>query len=293
VGEDATAAAARACRAAGSVAAAHGLRFVEPRVLSVLSTAIVHLPPLPLVARVPLVSDGVRPGSDWLSRELEVCTWLAANDLPVARPSDLLPPGPHEHDGTRMTFWRLVEPVPGVALDTRAAGAGLRQIHEALTVYSAALPYLEPGAEIRAILARLESLPADDVRVLEAELERAEAEVAELGRPRQPLHGDAHGLNVVQTAEGPVWLDFEDACIGPREWDLACVVAHGLVEPERAETEPLLAAYGKVDRAALEPFARLRLLFVTAWGALGAERHPGRRPRTDMRLAYWRERAAA
>lgn len=39
--------------------------------------------------------------------------------------------------------------------------------------------------------------------------------------PRRPLHGDAHTGNVLNTKAGPRWLDFEDVCSGPVEWDLA------------------------------------------------------------------------
>ena len=292
MGEDATAAVAAACRAAAAIARDHGVRFVEPRVVSVLSTAIVHLPPNPLVARVPLLTDDVRAGRESLAREVAVCTWLADRGLPVVRPSGMLPPGPHSHDGMRVTFWELVEPDEGAELDAVGAGEGLRAIHEALTGYPEPLPYLEPGGEIRAILGRLTTLDERDVALLEAELERVESELAALGRPRQPVHGDAHSFNVVQTAAGPIWVDFEDASIGPREWDLAALVAHTHVEPPRPEAARILDAYGEVDRAALEPFTLLRLLWVTAWGAFGAERSPARRPRTEMRLSFWRERAA-
>ena len=34
--------------------------------------------------------------------------------------------------------------------------------------------------------------------------------------------------NVTQTTEGPVRIDLEDACVGPREWDLACLVHRGI-----------------------------------------------------------------
>jgi Ser/Thr protein kinase RdoA (MazF antagonist) len=34
------------------------------------------------------------------------------------------------------------------------------------------------------------------------------------------LHGDAHQANVVGASGDLVWLDFEDACRGPIEYDL-------------------------------------------------------------------------
>jgi thiamine kinase-like enzyme len=35
------------------------------------------------------------------------------------------------------------------------------------------------------------------------------------------LHGDAHPGNLLPTAQGLLWIDFEDACRGPLEWDYA------------------------------------------------------------------------
>ncbi|MCA1671493.1 MAG: aminoglycoside phosphotransferase family protein [Actinobacteria bacterium] len=37
----------------------------------------------------------------------------------------------------------------------------------------------------------------------------------------QPLHGDPHlDGNCLFTQEGPVFIDFEASCTGPKEWDL-------------------------------------------------------------------------
>ena len=36
-----------------------------------------------------------------------------------------------------------------------------------------------------------------------------------------PLHGDVHPGNLIATRGGLVWIDFEETCRGPVEWDLA------------------------------------------------------------------------
>ena len=78
------------------------------------------------------------------------------------------------------------------------------------------------------------------------------AEIEALDLPRQPLHGDAHKKNVLKTRNGLVWTDFEDACSGPIEWDLACFVRTSL-EPREAA----LASYGaRLDLDRLSPFLR-------------------------------------
>lgn len=72
--------------------------------------------------------------------------------------------------------------------------------------------------------------------------------------PEQPLHADAHKKNLLKTSNGLVWTDFEDACFGPIEWDLACFVRTSL-EPR----DVALASYGAhSDPAQLTPFFAAR-----------------------------------
>jgi thiamine kinase-like enzyme len=39
----------------------------------------------------------------------------------------------------------------------------------------------------------------------------------------QALHGDAHFGNLLVTRDGLLWTDWEDAFLGPVEWDLASI----------------------------------------------------------------------
>ena len=54
----------------------------------------------------------------------------------------------------------------------------------------------------------------------------------------QPLHGDAHAGNLIATRDGLLWIDFEDVCRGPVEWDLAtmmdadAIAVHHQPDPE-------------------------------------------------------------
>jgi hypothetical protein len=82
-------------------------------------------------------------------------------------------------------------------------------------------------ATIRIARALLDSLePSDDVDFLR-ELVAQELPAV------QALHGDAHLGNCLQTTTESLWHDFETACRGPREYDLAALVmrhrqaAHG------------------------------------------------------------------
>jgi aminoglycoside/choline kinase family phosphotransferase len=46
--------------------------------------------------------------------------------------------------------------------------------------------------------------------------------------PEQRLHGEPHAGNYLLTPTGLRWIDFEDACRGPVEWDLAFLPADGV-----------------------------------------------------------------
>jgi aminoglycoside phosphotransferase (APT) family kinase protein len=80
-------------------------------------------------------------------------------------------------------------------------------------------------ARLAAALAAAGALP----EVLPA-IERG---LATLGAaPPRIVHGDSHPGNVLWTVAGPLWSDWEDAHLGPLEWDLACLVASGRVRGE-------------------------------------------------------------
>ena len=264
-----------AVRAAVEVAAKYGLRSDEPVVLRDAWHVLVHLRPLPVVARV---SSGrpypEGPPEEDVIRELAVASHAARAGAPVVPPSDLLDPGPHRHGGHVVAFWqyagqpREVEPV--------AAGEGLRAIHEALSDYEGELPSLHTD-DLARISDSLE--PSADVELLR-----------ELGL-RQPvggsqaLHGDAHLANCLP---GPLWHDFETACSGPREYDLAALVLSARVrgdEPSRIALE----AYGDHDADLLEECLPVYAAWIYASFMVALPRRPELGPVLGDRLRWLRE----
>jgi hypothetical protein len=98
--------------AARAVAAAHGLR-TKPRVLQDGINVVLHLAPAPVVARVATLTrllrhDGLTP----FGREVSLAGALASAGAPVVPPSDLLPPGPHRHGDTVLSFWTYTTVLP-------------------------------------------------------------------------------------------------------------------------------------------------------------------------------------
>jgi hypothetical protein len=120
-----------------AVARAHGLECGSPVVLRRAWHVLVHLQPLPLVARVTSGAPGVDPQD--VVRELDIARYLRRAGAPVVEPSDLLDPGPHELDGHILVFWRYLD--SHEEPDPAAAGRGLRTIHEVLSDYQPELPF--------------------------------------------------------------------------------------------------------------------------------------------------------
>lgn len=233
----------RAVAAVVALAREHGLRVEEPAVLNDLFSLMVHLRPAPVVARVATRMPKLRtPIEDWLEREIAVTTYLSEQGAPVVAPSQELPPGPHEYDGFALSFWTYVRPDLGQTPTADDCSAMLVDLHAALRSYPGELPMLGDNDIARGleVLDRAgDILSRADVDKLHATAERLGPLWEAPSSDVQPLHGDAHPGNLIATREGGlVWIDFEDVCRGPVEWDLAtimdldAVAAHHRPDPE-------------------------------------------------------------
>lgn len=264
-----------AVAAAVEVASAHGLSCDDPIVLRDAWHVLVHLRPLPLVARVSSGAAGVDPQD--VVHELEVARHLVSAGAPVLEPSQLLDPGPHEHAGHTLVFWRYL--AAEGKLDPAAAGRGLRAIHDALADYEGSLPDAGRAADVGAMLAPFP--PSDDVELLR--------ELAARRLPvEQALHGDAHLFNCMPTASGPVWHDLETACRGPREYDLAALLLDDRSgAPDRA-AQAALAAYGRHDSDLLEQSFPVYAAWVAASFMAALDRRPDAAPALERQMQFLR-----
>ncbi|WP_234426747.1 aminoglycoside phosphotransferase family protein [Streptomyces niger] len=266
---------------------------------------LVHLAPHPVVVRVP--SLALVPAEELAvkqRRELDVVGWLADAGAPVVRPSPLVPREPVECDGRSLVFWEYVDekdPMREAAADGMEAledrfveqTGWAVELHTLLAHYPGELPALSPLVPTLAPL--LEALRKDPQGLTPAELGRAEQEYAVLeafvadlpGRcPAtriQTLHGDGPSYNLLRTADGHLFSDFEDVTRGPVEWDLALVAPRAVAEYERVSGRP-------VDRSLLGFMEGARLLQIV--GALAVvpsmpELGPMMAPTIDL----WRQRA--
>ncbi|HZD48805.1 MAG TPA: phosphotransferase [Silvibacterium sp.] len=280
----------RALIAAVSLAGDLGLRCETPDILADGSNVLVHLAPAPVVARVATTTALVRkPVRQWMRIDLDMAEYLAGLQFPVVPPSRELPPGPHTHDGLTLTFWEYVEHDRNYTASAAETGRLLRELHSALRGYPGELSPLSPFAEIPRCLDEVERWKAiddADLAMLRRGFAVVASEIDTLRLPEQPLHGDAHKKNVLKTSHGLRWTDFEDACSGPLEWDLAC-----FVRTSGEDRSTALAAYGgDVDQDRLAPFFAARDLQGAVWGAILATRFPDRRERAAEWMAVARSR---
>ncbi|WP_341528347.1 aminoglycoside phosphotransferase family protein [Nostoc sp. UHCC 0302] len=214
-----------AIRAASEVAEEQRLSFDRAIALRHRSNTIVHLYPTSVVARVATTTSAVRQGEAWLAREVAVARHLVDVGAPAIAPSPEIEPGPHQHLGLVLSFWEFVEELDE-PIDPYAAGRALRICHEALENFQGDLPRLGGIEEAEQILSRLSAeaaLPTSDIDMLYQVSQRSQRELSQL--PMQPLHGDAHLRNVLNTKRGLLWGDWEDTFMGPIGWDLACLLA--------------------------------------------------------------------
>ena len=107
------------------------------------------------------------------------------------------------------------------------------------------------------------------MRELKAALPRPEAQW-------RPLHGSPHDANWLQTATGPLLLDFETACHGPVEWDLAALV------------DEALASFPQADRDLIGTMRRMRSACVAAKCWVAPERAPQLRDAAHLHLKLLR-----
>jgi hypothetical protein len=266
--------------AARAVAEAHGVAVGEPVVLHDGANVVVHLAPAPLVARVSTLTRLLRDGTTSFGREIALAGELAAAGASVVPPADLLPPGPHVHDGVVLSFWPYVDTGPAVPTPQEAAAAYVELRGHLDGLAPEGRPLDTPLDDLAAFLDRAPAwdVPAGTLDRLADRLERL--------RPRldgefRRLHGDAHPGNLLATPAGWRWTDLEDTCSGPVQWDLVALRTTRRLDGRAA----LDAIPGAPSDAELAPWLELRRLHLTAWYVVIAQGHPRWAAEATARLA--------
>ncbi len=252
-------------RAATETAIAHGVVPDRCDILQNGSTLVLRLTKT-LVARVVQDRDGPRQGTEWFARENAVAQHLAQHGAPVIPMHPAIPPGPHEHLGYPLNFWQFVT-ATGEEPEPEAVGCTLHRCHELLRDFTGPLPELAILTETVDLLDR-QLFPPATLQLLHDHLVSSIEVLA--AYPHQPLHGDSHFGNLMNTTQGLLWTDWEDTFLGPVEWDLASIIWNArILDEDHATADRILDAYrnagGSIDPLALHHSLIARAAVMSAW----------------------------
>ena len=238
--------------AAKSVASALGLRAEDALLLHNSNRIAVRFLPCDVLARVgPARTHGADFGF-----ELEVSRRLAASGAPCGEPDPRVAPRTYERDGFAITFWTYYEPVSPETSPPDFAQA-LHRLHAGLRKMTLPTPHFtDRVAEAQSLVGDpvlTPELRAADRELLANALRTLRTAVVQRGSKEQLLHGEPHPGNLLNTRDGPLFIDLQTACRGPVEFD----VAHA--------PDAVVAHYPNLDTELVDQCRLLKLAMVAAW----------------------------
>jgi hypothetical protein len=212
----------RAVAAAMSTASELDLVVDDAIVLNDSNRLVIRLTPCDVVARV-------APLTHFASAELEVelVRQLAQTDSPVAALEARVEPRVFVQDGFKIAMWAYVEPVKSRTLPPAEYAQALARLHAGLRrIEVTTAHFTDRVAATRRDVASRDVTPdlADTDRALLADtLRDLGRSIVDRRAPEQLLHGEPHSGNILDTTNGPLFIDFENTARGPVEYDLAWV----------------------------------------------------------------------
>ena len=220
-----------AVRAAVEVVRGLGLRPTDPVILQETNRAVIWLRPEPVVAKVGRDAANLRA-------ENSLATALVAAGGPVAAPYGVIGPVEHEPSGLVVTLWQLVEGALGLdSHPPETLAPSLVSLHKALATLEVDLPSYEDDLwRSRHLLdddGAMAGLPEPDRSFVRTVFDQAFEDLAGYRFEVRGLHGEPHAGNRLLTEAGIVWLDLENVCRGPLEWDLAFLPASTAAQFDR------------------------------------------------------------
>jgi aminoglycoside phosphotransferase (APT) family kinase protein len=215
-----------------------------------------------------------------MAREIRVANSISGVGGPVVAPAATVPPGPHLVDGIWITFWTGMDTgdIRPSLVDVAAALGAFHTIGTAAVQES--LPMLSPVFErIPARLAMLKTQAAVDaqtLRHLHAEFDAVCKGLDGSGSSLVVLHGDAHAGNLMHDGARWLWIDLEETCLGPPEWDLTVMFLSNRLGGAAALRQYAELRGGSVPtEEELAPFIRARRLTSAVWAMCMMIQHPG------------------
>jgi hypothetical protein len=266
----------RAVAAAMTTAATLNLSVEDAIVLHDSNRLVVRLLPCDVVARV-------APMAYQASAELEVkiVQRLAETDSPLAVLDPRVDPCVYVRDSFVIAMWSYYEPAPSEELSSADYAHALGRLHAGMRQMNFGTPhFMDRVADTRQWVASHDVTPEltdADRALLVDTLGMLGRSIIKRGAVEQLLHGEPHPWNVLSTTHGPLFLDFENSCRGPVEYDLAWV-------PEAVSEH-----YPGADQDLVGACRGLMLAIVAAHRWRRDDQHPSGRPSGEEFLKALRE----
>jgi hypothetical protein len=240
----------RAVDVAMSVASSVGLEAEDAIVLNNSNKLTLRLIPCDVLARV------APRGQENAQFEVDLAQRLAASGSPVADLDPRVEPRVYESDGFAITLWTYYEQVPSHQVSPVDYACALAELHAGMRTVEVSTPHftdrVDSALELVASRDRTPELVDADRELLGDTLRRLRRVIGERGGD-QLLHGEPHPGNILDTANGLVFIDLETCCRGPVEFDLA----HA--------PEDVAEHYPGVDRDLLRDCRILMLAMIIMW----------------------------
>ena len=251
----------RAVAAAKAIASGLGLSSDEAIVLHASNRLALRLLPSDVLARVASAAHGAA------QLEVDLASRLAGAGTPVAALDPRVAPRVYERGGFAITLWAYYATESSHELAPADYADALVRLHIGMHEVDLSTPHFTDRVrEAETLVASLGATPDltdADRNLLTHTLTTVTRAIRERGAPEQLLHGEPHPGNVLNTKNGPLFVDLETCCRGPVEFDLAHV-------PERVSD-----CYPNVDQSLLRWCRALALAMVTAWRLDPEDQLPG------------------
>ena len=250
----------RAVAAATSVASGLGLSANEAIVLQTSNRLALRLLPSDVLARVASAADQA------VRFEVDLAVRLAGTDAPVAALDPRVAPRVHERDGFAITLWTYYASTSSRELSPGDYAGALKRLHVSMRDVDMSTPHftdrVKEAEELVASRDRTPELSDADRTLLTNTFTTVTRAIRNRGAQEQLLHGEPHPGNVLNTKNGPLFIDLETCCRGPVEFDLAHV-------PNEVSER-----YPNVDHSLLRQCRVLALAMVAAWRLDPGDRFP-------------------
>ena len=227
-----------------STASALGLKSTNAIVLQNSNKLAVRLLPCDVLARVAYV------GQEVAQFEVELAQRLAETESPVGVLEPRVQPRVHERDGFAITLWTYYEPVATGEVSPADYANALERLHAGMRKLDVTTPHFtDRVAEAQQLVASRNRTPAladADRELLSNTLRNLRRTICDRAAAEQLLHGEPHPGNVLNTKNGPLFIDLETCCRGPVEFDLAHVPEEVSERDAGADQELLAECRGLV-----------------------------------------------